>query len=94
MSKLKETLRSAAHSVRDAGRVVRKHINAEGVHSAIVAVVDHIEDMHPVDNKGAIKLRIARRLLGRILGADHVDSDWDFIRDTIADVVAIKKSGG
>lgn len=92
MSKVKQVIRAAAHTVRDAGRMVRSAVTAEYLHKTVESVVDHVEKAHPQGKAGKWKFAIARVLLRRILGVDEFNASADDIGELITEIVAMKRS--
>lgn len=90
---VQQVLSNAAAVVREEVRGVRDRFSAEYVHTTVENVVDDLEERYPVGGKGAAKLRLARTLLGGILGKSYVTNKWEFVADLIAGVVDIRKSG-
>lgn len=87
-----QALSNAAAVVREEVRNVRDLFPTEYVHTTVEHVVNDLEERYPAGGKGAAKLRLARTLLGGILGKTYVSNKWEFVAELIAGVVDIRKS--
>lgn len=88
-----QALSNAAAVVREEVRNVRDLLPVEYVHTTVEHVVNDLEERYPAGGKGAAKLRLARTLLGGILGKSYITNKWEFVADLIAGVVDVRKSG-